>query len=51
MRSHGIAIVVGVLVGTLAMIAYGLQYDAGRLEQYIRDEEEEPRWAKTRVGA
>jgi len=46
MRSHAIAMVVGVLIGTMAMLAYGLQYDAARLAEYIRDESLEPSWAK-----
>jgi hypothetical protein len=46
MRSHAIAMVIGALVGTVAMLAYGLHNDEGRLEDYIRDEAIEPSWAK-----
>jgi len=46
MRSHAIAVVVGVLVGTLAMVAYALRYDEARLRQDSRDVVEQPAWAK-----
>ena len=46
MRTHAIAMVVGVLLGTIAMLAYGLHYDEARLEEYIRDEADGPAWAK-----
>jgi hypothetical protein len=50
MRSHAIAIVVGVLVGTVAILAYGLHDDEARLEEYIRGEEHEPSWVKALSG-
>jgi hypothetical protein len=46
MRSHTIAVVVGVLVGTLAMVAYALRDDEARLRQDPRDVVEQPAWAK-----
>ncbi len=46
MRTHAIAMVIGVLVGTMVMLAYGLHYDETRREDYIRDETLEPSWAK-----